>query len=289
MMAGAHLLQMFKVEWFHTATDGTVTLEHVYTDRTGLVIDPTLHDIPVGQWTIMKIGTYEQVVDLVQRKQLYKEFKINKIDWMLYKDDLANSASGSQSAVSYYAAWDKRHSKLFRNPEMNCMPDPPLTTTDPALVVKYQAFIMQQPGVMIPTINGQSKSLSCPANCVTRRVLYAEGSTNPGASTEVPITVMTKFPWINLERDLAVMPQVGECTAFVPMVVIRLNSNTNLPLASAVTLVAPAWKVYFLEVLQKFQWMYRAKIHWSVRGKHYECSLATAAAELSVGPGEDTQ
>lgn len=276
------LNMIFALEWLTTipgAGAGVVTTQTIYVDQNGDLVGGPPSE---GLWNIMKIGTYEHFIDLVQRKGLYKEFKINSVTWKFFKDSAAHLGSSTQAACRYIGnAFDHRHSKMFRNPLMNALPPDPLLSQSEEADFRYARYLAQSPGKMLDTINGRTASMSCPARCITRRVLYSEGANSVAVADEIPITTTTKFPWMSLERDLSKLPQCGEVNTFIPMVVIRLDSNTNLPNTDTIEADPQTWKPFLREQIQKFGWFYRANVSWSVRGKHLEAQLAvTPAAEV---------
>ncbi len=274
---------IFKFEWLHTDENEVVTPERLYCDDFGVFKNPDDPALVSGRWNIMKVGDYTHFIDLVQRRGLYKEFKINKVNWQFYKDSAAHLGSSTQSSCHYFGAFDHRHSKIFRNPLMNALPNEPPLSQPVENDQEYGRYLTQSPGKQLDTINGLKASINCPARCISRKVLYAEGSNSVAEADEIPITTTIPFPWMSLERDLTKLPQVGEINTFIPMLNIRLDSNTNLPSAHDIGNAAAAWQPYFQEQVQKFGWFYRANIHWSVRGKHLEANLAghpTAQEEI---------
>ena len=278
------LAQIFRFDWLHTDENELIVPQTIHVNEMGDIIDPNPANplLVSGKWNIMRIGAYEHFIDLVQRKGLYKEFKINQVRWQFFKDSAAHLGSSTQSACNYTDIFDHRHSKIYKNPMMNALPPEPIVYQTSEQDKKYARFLSQSPGKMLDTINGLKASVTAPARCITRRVLYAEGSDSVAAADEIPITTTTPFPWMSLERDLAKLPQVAEINTFIPMLVIRLDSNTNMPSTADITANPDPWRGFFQHQVQKFGWFYRAHVSWSCRGKHLEANLAVDPAIITI-------
>lgn len=220
-------------------------------DQDGAVLSGSTNTIEQTQLEV----TPDQIIDLVERQRVNKEFRITGVTYEFYKDALSSN-NGAYGSASLTGNWDNKHSKMMYNTAVNAVPN----------IQNYSAqadeYLSQQRGVVLPTINGKRKF------CRVRPKIRLFRNVNTTGSSAVDISQVQNYPWLNIEDDLEKNLATANCHVFIPEVSLLPLLDTN---AGTYDLNTDAGRKAFAA---PFQWLYRVHITWQTRGKYFDSSLA---------------
>lgn len=209
----------------------------------------------------------DQIVDLIARENLYKQYKIDDVEWMFKRTDHAIHATGAISANFRFAD----SGAVMPNSANQEIPEPGGAYNVDQMI----RWMTQNKGRRLP-LNARKVTLRVPPRVVINRSYQDVGQGNNNTET----TTTMRMPWMDLDRDKMTM-SLGQCVVVLPAIDVRTffqvyadDSTQNGQPGSTNA-----------EIEEQFRFEVYARVKWSCKGKYVAPADSGFFAEEEVESG----
>lgn len=208
-----------------------------------------------------------EIVDLVARENLYKQYRVDDVEWMFKRTDHALQATGGISANYRYAD----SAAVMPNTANEEIPD-----SDGAYNVSEMIkWMTQNKGKRLP-LNARKVTLRVPPRVVINRSYKNVGQGNNNTET----TTTMRMPWMDLDQDKMTM-SLGQCVVVLPTLDVRtffqvyIDDTTQNGQPGSTN----------DEITDTFRYEVYARVKWSCKGKYVAPAEASVFADEEVESG----
>jgi len=194
----------------------------------------------------------DQIVDLIAREDLYKQYKIDDVEWMFKRTDHAAQSTGAISANFRYCD----SGAVMPNTANEEIPSPGGTRNVDQMI----KWMTQNRGRRLP-LNAKSVRLRVPPRVVMNREYQDVGQ---GGNTTTTSTTM-RMPWMDLDASKMTM-SIGQCTVVLPTIDVR----TFFQVYADDTTQAGNPGSTFDEISEQFRYEVYCRVKWSCKGKYVQ-------------------
>lgn len=195
--------------------------------------------------------TPSQIVPLISREGLYKQYRINEVEWMFKRTDYAIHSTGNISANYRFA----ESAAVMPNLMNQEVPEPGGSFT----VAQIIKWMTQNKGKRL-TLNDRSTTMKVSPKVVEFQEFQDLGESNIG--TEV--TSVKKMPWMDLSRTAMDNMSLGGITVVIPTIDVRTFYTVFADDATQGGNPGSTQN----EISGNFRYEVYCRVKWSVKGKY---------------------